>query len=267
MHRTNLYQPKNIFTNFKVHDIRHILQNFDPINLDEMDSVKLMNRTDRKFCFSRDKLSDLLLSLKTHYRVLEVANTRISAYRSLYFDDEALSFYRQHHTGRSNRVKIRHRTYVDSHLGFLEVKIKNNKGRTIKTRMKQQEVPESLNGAMETFIEAETHVTAGKLLPVIWINYHRITLVNRNSTERLTIDLNLEILHDTFSKTFSDMVIVEVKQDKKAYSPFFEIAKQIKIAEGSISKYCMAIALTNPDVKKNNFKQKLKTLSPLLYHA
>ena len=42
------------------------------------------------------------------------------------------NFFLDHHNRRVNRNKIRFREYVGSNLTFLEVKTKNNKGKTIK---------------------------------------------------------------------------------------------------------------------------------------
>ena len=41
--------------------------------------------------------------------------------------------------------------------------------------------------------------------------------------------------------------------------------KKFHIREGSISKYCLGIALTCSGVKKNNFKEKLHTIKHLIY--
>ena len=45
--------------------------------------------------------------------------------------------YHRHHIGRSNRFKVRSRRYVESDLCFFEVKYRNNKGRTIKNRIRK----------------------------------------------------------------------------------------------------------------------------------
>jgi len=50
--------------------ISNILNCFEPITLNEMDSVKLLNRVDTKFIYNEDKLIALLTALKENYRVL-----------------------------------------------------------------------------------------------------------------------------------------------------------------------------------------------------
>ena len=109
-----------------------IISDFAPITLKEMDGVKLMSRMDTKFVFKIEKLPSLLEKMTAFYRVLEINGKFIHDYKSLYFDTNARKFYIDHHNSRVNRNKIRFREYVDSGLTFLEVKLKNNKGRTIK---------------------------------------------------------------------------------------------------------------------------------------
>jgi hypothetical protein len=108
-----------------------ILQQFEPITLKEMEGVKLMNRTDTKFIFNISHYETIMNEIRQHYRVLEVEGQRISRYETLYYDTQKYDLYGEHHKGKLNRYKIRHRTYVESKIGFLEVKFKNNKGITI----------------------------------------------------------------------------------------------------------------------------------------
>lgn len=94
------------------------LNQFNPITLQEMDGVKLMDRTDTKFTFNIQQLPEILEEAKEYYRILEVESNRISRYKTLYFDTEDFDLYNEHHSGKLNRYKIRHRTYVESNLGF-----------------------------------------------------------------------------------------------------------------------------------------------------
>jgi len=226
-----------------------------------MDSVKLMDRTDTKYIFNLLQFDMIMRDIQPYYRVLEVEGKRLSRYETLYYDTAELALYHKHHIGKLNRYKIRHRTYLESNIGFLEVKFKNNKGRTIKTRISIKDVPYSWGEDCTNFISKSLPYNPDTLLPVIWINYSRLTLVNRTSAERLTIDLGLEFIKDKQSRKFEKLIIAEVKQEKRSASPFMEVMKKYHIREGSISKYCMGIAFTYEDVKKNNFKARLKTIN------
>lgn len=230
----------------------------------EMEGVKLMDRTDTKFTFSFDQLNVVLNKAREYYKCVEIKDQRICTYNTLYYDTSDFALYRKHHSGALNRYKIRHRTYVESQIGFLEVKFKNNKGRTIKERIKQNEVENSFGEKAENFLKSELPFNPLTLAPVVWINYKRITLVNKITAERVTIDLDLEFKKDSQSTALKSLVIAEVKQDKKNPSPFLDLMKEMRIREGSISKYCFAIAFTRKDIKKNNFKEKLFSLKHIL---
>jgi len=229
-----------------------------------MDGVKLMDRTDTKYTFKADQLPALLKLTEPHYKCLQIEGKVISHYQTLYYDTEEMTLYKKHHNGELNRYKIRHRTYVDSNMGYLEVKFKNNKGRTIKERIKQKVVGNEFNETAIQFLSSELPFNPNVLKPVVWVNYGRITLVNKLTAERVTIDTGLQFVTDTKNITLDNLIIVEVKQDKKKRSPFIDAMKSMHIREGSISKYCFAIAFTRNDVKKNNFKEKLFSLKHII---
>ena len=154
-----------------------------------MDAVKLMNRTDTKFVFPLKTLIKILPKLVEHYRILEINGVRLNAYRSLYFDTEDFQFYHQHHNGKTNRNKVRYREYIDSGLSFLEVKRKNNKGKTIKKRIKVKEITKSLDGSNLDFVNKVIGPEI-PLKPQHWNKFSRITFVHKRRKERLTIDVN-----------------------------------------------------------------------------
>jgi len=246
-------------------DSKNILQQFNATYLKDMEGVKLMNRTDTKFAFSFLKYEQLLEELKPFYNVLQIEDKRICRYKTLYYDTKNLGLYIKHHNGELNRYKIRHRTYLDSNVGFLEVKFKNNKGRTIKDRILSKDVPLTWENDALSFLNALLPFEPISLIPAIWVNYSRITLVSKVSAERLTIDLDLEFVKEGLTKKLSNLVIAEVKQEKRSPSSFMTVMKKYHIREGSISKYCMGIALTCNEVKRNNFKQKLLTLNHIVH--
>lgn len=244
--------------------VSEILNQFEPITLQEMDGVKLMDRTDTKFTFNINELPAILNEAKNHYKIVDIEGNRISRYKTLYFDTPDFSLYNKHHCGKLNRYKIRHRIYVESNIGYLEVKFKNNKGRTLKTRIKETGFSDLKTGRAFEFLQKMLPFSPLDLIPKIWINYSRITLVNKLSAERLTLDLNLEFEKDGKKKMLNQLVIAEVKQDSKAASPFISMMRQKHICEGSISKYCLGVATSFPEEKRNNFKQKLYNINKLI---
>ena len=107
-----------------------------PITLDEMAGIRLMNRTDTKFLANKTQLMQVLALAKDDYYVQYIGDKNIAQYRTVYWDSWDYRFYNMHQTGRRPRTKVRVRTYEDSGgLTFLEVKKKDNHGKTKKKRI------------------------------------------------------------------------------------------------------------------------------------
>ena len=218
-----------------MHEINNLIQSFEPITLAEMDSVKLMDRRDTKYAFRQDELLVFLSQLKESYRILEVNNSRLISYESLYFDTPDFELYNHHHRGRYNRYKIRSRKYVQSGMSYFEIKFKSNKGRTIKKRIKQKDIYEVIDNDAKIFLESHTVMTAESLQAKMYVGFNRITMVNRTTPERVTIDLNLFFRNSEQRKDVENLVIAEVKQDKSSRSEFVRLMKHYHVREGTIS--------------------------------
>ena len=106
-----------IYHVLKLKAINKILASFEPISLNQMDEVKLMNRTDTKFVFEYSLLNKLMEEIKAHYYVLDINGIRLNAYRSLYFDTEDFKFYFEH-TTEKKRNKVRYREYMTLDYAF-----------------------------------------------------------------------------------------------------------------------------------------------------
>jgi hypothetical protein len=245
--------------------IKNILEGFESISLEEMDSVKLMNRVDTKYMFLIDQLPGILNDLQSGFRVLEVNSTRLNRYETLYFDTEAYNLYLDHHNGRMNRFKVRKRRYLESGISFFEIKTKNNKGRTQKERIRQKENPETISGKSAKLLMEVTSLSPDMIRPALWILFSRITLVNKQLSVRLTLDVGLRYRLGEKQKEYPDLVIAELKQDFSAKSPFSEIMHKYHILDTSISKYCLGIISLNENIKHNNFKPKLLRLNKLTH--
>ena len=233
-----------------------LAKKFDPITLSEMDDVKLMNRTDTKFTFRKSQLSVILTRMLDHYKVLEIDNLRIQDYRSLYYDTNNRKFYIDHHNQRVNRNKIRFREYINSGLVFMEIKLKNNKGKTIKKRKRVNNIPLQLSNDdieyMNKIIGTSLDVEAKQ-----WINFSRMTFVHKVYKERLTIDLNLNFKYGDQNLDMKDIIIAEVKQERVSRaSDFMRITKEMSILPMRLSKYCYSTIMLNKNIKQNRFKKK-----------
>lgn len=244
-------------------DLDTLISEFAPIDLSEMDAVQLMKRTDTKYVFGAEELIPLLEGVKNDYKVLSVGNVRSNRYKTLYYDTEASDFYLQHQNGKLNRNKVRFRKYLDSDLCFLEIKFKNNKGQTIKKRIKVDDFRDQLTEKQAGYVTGITHVQS-ELVPKIWNSFHRITLVNQELKERLTIDYNLKFELGDQQLELPNVIIAELKQERiNRNSPFAEMAKKLSIRDTRISKYCIGSALLNKNLKSNRFKTKILTLKKI----
>ncbi|MFZ5552422.1 MAG: polyphosphate polymerase domain-containing protein [Bacteroidota bacterium] len=246
--------------------LAQIIQQLEPISLEEMDSVKLMNRTDTKFTMNAALLPGILEQCKNDYRILEVKSVRAASYKTLYFDTHNISFFTDHHNERPSRYKVRIRNYVESGLFFLEIKHKKE-GRTIKSRIKIKGFEPELSPASREFI-SKTIGIPYDLTPMLWNHFSRITLVNKKEKERLTIDHHLAFDSNGKQLALDSLVIAEVKQERiNRNSKFIRLMREYCIRETGISKYCLGTVLTNPMAKYNNFKAKILTLNKIMQAA
>ena len=241
-----------------------ILKTLDSISLGEMNKVKLLDRLDKKYMFHIEQLPEVLALARKDYFALEIDGKKYAGYETTYFDTPDFEMYTKHHNGKLNRYKVRFRTYVDSNLNFFEIKFKTNKGRTKKSRVQIPEKDHSIHGeVVESLLERKTPYKAPELVPALQVNYNRITLVNRNMTERITIDFALNYKHNDCVADIPNLIIAEVKQDKSDNSPFISIMMEKRIKNESLSKYCLGIANTVNNVKLNNFKSKVRYVNQL----
>jgi hypothetical protein len=241
--------------------LTNVLQNYNTVSLEEIDSVKLMDRVDRKYTLPLYTALELLQEAQKHYAVLDVDGYRLSPYISQYYDSPDYSFYYDHHSKKAHRYKIRHRFYESSKLSFFEIKCKDNKGRTTKSRVRDYENNAAVFDEKSIeFIKQKTGVDATTLSTVLGIKYNRVTLVNHNFTERVTMDFELKFNDSDTDFDYGAVVIIEIKQDKLSASPILNLLKQDKVPALGISKYCLGMITLKQNLKFNSFKPKLHLL-------
>ena len=245
--------------------IDELLANLKPITLEEMADIRLMNRTDTKFVTDKQTLARLLELAEGKYFAQFTEGKKIANYMTTYWDTEAHKFYIEHHNGRTPRQKVRVRTYMDSDITFLEIKTKNNHGRTKKKRVAVQGQQLAGEEAGEEFLKERVGLCLTDLHPTVRNEFHRITLVNYGKTERLTIDYDIHFhnLETGCDANVGSLVIVELKRDGNVPSPILDIIRQLRIKPSGFSKYCIGTAMTNKGIKQNNFKARMMRFSKL----
>ena len=238
-----------------------------PITLQEMSGIKLMNRTDTKFVATAEQLGAFMLAVRGKYFIQDINGKRIASYHTTYFDTVDYQMYNMHHCGKTTREKIRVRTYLDSKDTFFEIKNKNNHGRTKKKRIAIQghDTVQNEHEAIKPFMAKHAWYEMEEIVPVIENWFNRITLVNYDKTERLTIDFNLKFHHlksDGLDK-LDKVAIIELKRDGYVPSPALDILRKLRIKRSGFSKYCIGSAMTNGSLKRNNFKERLTMISKM----
>jgi hypothetical protein len=224
--------------------------------------LELLQRIDSKFVIRASRIDDLLGELAGQYAVLPVPGGHVATYRSLYFDTPELRCFHDHRRGRRIRHKVRVRHYPDRALTFLEVKSKRSRTVTDKHRV---ELP---YGALcprtqDLAFLRERMAFADELSPQVWVEYRRIGLVGLASAERVTIDLDVEVVAMNGARTpLGDVAIIEVKQPSSGGdSQVHGALARMGVRPRSLSKYTFAIALTRPHVPCNRFLPQLRALT------
>lgn len=245
--------------------LKRIADRFDAITLAEMDSVKLMDRVDRKYVLKLHDLPEILAAVRVDYRILSVEGARLNSYRTVYFDTDGFDLYTNHVTLRKNRYKVRVREYMESRQIFLEVKRKTNNGRTIKTREPIESFTEMPAEGERSRLEIELAGNVQRLSAKLWNNFSRMTLVSRTGQERVTIDVGISLLTPENALYLDRIAVAEVKTGSSAQASLF--ANQMKAYRchaQSFSKYAVGINALYDGVKKNAMKPIMLQLKKLM---
>ncbi len=250
-------------------DFIGLLSQFDPIRIEEMDSIKLMNRIDSKYLTDTLVLHEILRdALAGGYRIFENCGKRLLGYDSIYFDTEDVRMFTEHRRGKATREKVRTRSYTDSGQFFLEVKRKDNHKRTRKKRIS---VPvedfSDFSKDPETceWLDSHSDYSAEVLSPSLESTFKRITLVNKNLSERITIDTSVAF-RNLRTKTLAELgaaVVIELKQDGRVGSQMKDILLKHRVKSIRISKYCIGIVSTDSNAHPGRFKSKLRAIEKL----
>jgi len=245
--------------------IHHLLSDFEPVNLSEVASVKLMDRIDSKYVTSISELTPFLSLLQHDFFVQEINGNYLSKYFTVYYDTDENDYYRIHQTKKRSRQKIRVRNYVDTHTAFVEVKNKNNKGRTKKVRVSCLPDREIRMNQFDEFLSDKSMFPTEHLSPHVRNTFRRVTLLNKQRTERLTIDVELSFQNQRTgnSSYLPNICVIELKQQGFIHSKAKDALKTLRIKLNGFSKYCVGCALTNPAVSQNFIKQKINYINKL----
>lgn len=246
-----------------------LLMAFSPISLDRMDSIRLMNRIDTKYVTTLPVLDAILCkALASGYLMFASDGVRIHPYDSIYFDTPELRMFMDHRNSRLVRQKVRTRIYSASELCFLEVKTKNNHSRTKKKRVAipPDEFTDFRNdGQCADFLAGVSDYRADELSPSVETSFSRITLVDKDLSERVTIDSDVCFRNMRNARTsgLGEVVIIELKRDGRIRSTLQDILLSLRVKPMRISKYCMGVALTDSRCRPGRFLEKIRACDKL----
>ena len=121
--------------------------------------------------------------------------------------------------------------------------------------------------AYSDFISSHSEFLSHGLHPMIENRFNRITLVNNEKTERITIDTSVEFHNFVSDKEISlpDLVIIEWKRDGlSSKSRLKPLLRDLRIKESGFSKYIIGMALTDNRLPQNRIKPRLRFLDKLI---
>lgn len=245
-----------------------LIEPFESITLEALnEKAEMLERIDNKYVLHRPSLEKILPDLATQFDMLEIEHRRAFTYDTRYFDDPALSAYYEHHQGLRKGFKVRIRRYVDAGLCFLEVKVKGERGATVKHRLPHDPMnadrlsPEALEFARMTYKNHYDKPFTYDLQNALDVRYQRITLVAKEGGERMTIDTNLQFRDSGKALELgTDIFIVETKSalgrgfaDKCLRAVHERPTKRC-------SKYCIGQAALGKVARFNHFLPTMRKL-------
>ena len=246
--------------------LQAVVSRRDPIDLAAvLASARLQTRVDRKYLLTPGQFAALAERLHDGFRVLDIDDRRMHGYESVYFDTPGLECYRHHRQGRRRRFKVRTRAYTDTDEQLLEVKLEGPRGSTDKRRLPLPNgsigrEPARLDTHGWSFVAAVLDeygvAVPSRLEQSLVTTYRRTTLVDPLAGARLTLDVDLEFSHGAHRVRGPDRVLVESKSTGSSLAD--DTLADLGIRPASLSKYCVGLAVTRPDVPANRWSRLLR---------
>jgi len=245
--------------------IEHLIAGFSTAGAELIVERNLDQRRDWKFVLSTRSLPGLLAPLAAHYRVLLAADQRLARYENHYFDTVNRHCYREHHRGRGRREKVRVRSYLDRELSVLEVKSRNPRRVTTKSRLQRSFGELGISDpAAQQFIAEHSRLQPAQLQPSLSNSFRRITLLGLDSPERITLDLGICFQQSGSERLLRKVAVVEVKSaGGRNDTPVLAHFRGAGLRSQGFSKYCVGTVLLNEGMRANRFQRILRQVARL----
>ncbi len=241
---------------------------FSAISLEQLNlRAAMLERLDNKYVVSADILTLAADRLSQAFDVLDIEGVRAFSYDTCYFDDGVAQSYHHHQQGRRKRCKVRVRRYREAGLCFVEVKLKDKRGITVKRRMPYDgDLFRVLDSRAMAHVDAShqaiyAEAFAMDLRPVIEMSYRRMTLVAKEGGERMTIDSGIEFRSGSQRRTVApDLFIVETKSARGNGLADKVLRALHAHPTPGCSKYCVGMAALHKVQRINQFLPALRRL-------
>lgn len=241
---------------------------FEPISLPALNAkAAMLERLDNKYVVEIATLRHAAENLAQQFDILEIDGLRSFTYETCYFDDVDRRSYFDHHQGRRRRAKVRIRRYVEAGLCFLEVKLKDKRGITIKKRFVHDMAKfGQLDAAAIGHVEDAYRDLYGMAFPntlsrTIDMRYRRMTLVAKEGGERMTIDSGLQFFTPVATHAVDGQLFIVETKSANGNGMADRILRALhQHPTRHCSKYCMGVALLDNGLKRNRFLPALRKL-------
>lgn len=249
-------------------DLSWFSSGFAPCDLNSLnDGAAMLTRIDNKYIVQSNDLEALLATLAEGFDILEIGGRRAFTYATRYFDDDGRSAFYEHHQGKRKGFKVRSRRYLEAGLCFVELKMKEKRGTTIKQRLEYDyEEYDSLNAEALQFVKNGYQGHYGKqftyqVKPVLDIQYQRLTMVSKDRQERMTIDTDLTFCNGTRRLNAQrGIFIVETKSRNGRGLADRCLRAQHQYPIKRCSKYCIGMAALSEVRRYNHFLPTMRKL-------
>jgi hypothetical protein len=242
-------------------EIAPALARLPAVDLASLDAIaRLQIRRDRKYLVSPADVVRLVDLVPPPTRVLAIDELRVFRYESLYFDTEDLASYLAATRGRPERWKVRLRWYLDANRCVLEIKRRNRRGFTVKSRADHSPYPgDQLDRKERDFVGACPAIReqAWRLRPVLRTAYRRATLLLPEG-DRVTVDLDLcSTATNSDSVCLVGMAVVETKSWRRA-STADHLLRSLGHRPVRMSKYATSLAALRTELPSNRWTRALR---------
>ncbi len=248
-----------------------LTQPFAPVSLGTLEAkAGMLERIDNKYIVSQHVLSQAVPELAEHFDMLDIDGARDFTYDTCYFDDDAKRCYFDHHQSRKKRVKVRMRKYLEADLCFVEVKLKDRRGTTIKKRLRCD--PSGFGVLDETaqefiksvYFDLYRRQFTQHIVRSLDMQYKRLTLVAKDGGERMTLDNELRFFNNGNDQAIDGALFVIEAKSAKGNGIADRILRRLhQHPTKHVSKYCTGLATMRDGLKYNNFRRALKRLGLL----